>query len=111
MIWQVIQQSIFNTKCIMCHTEGASFAEQSGLILTEGNAYEELINAIPTNIHAAEDGLELVGTEGISSLYSSFLWEKINAPNSEHFYEDHPEYGSNNAFRFRFSNKWQNLNI
>ena len=33
--WQVIQQSIFNTKCIMCHTEGASFAEQSGLILTE----------------------------------------------------------------------------
>ncbi|MFL3007105.1 MAG: T9SS type A sorting domain-containing protein [Candidatus Neomarinimicrobiota bacterium] len=92
--WQVIQQSILNPKCIICHTEGTSFAEQSGLILTEEVAYEELINATPTNIHAAEDGLELVGTEGISSLYSSFLWEKINAPNSEHFYEDHPEYGS-----------------
>ena len=36
----------------------------------------------------------LVGTNGIASLYSSYLWEKINAPNYEHFYEDHPEYGS-----------------
>ena len=92
--WQVIQESILNPKCIMCHVDGTSFAEQSGLILTEDIAYEELINVTPTNIHAAEDGLELLGTEGITSLYSSFLWEKINAPNSEHFYEDHPEYGS-----------------
>jgi len=92
--WQIIQESILNPKCIMCHVDGTSFAEQSGLILTEDIAYEELINVTPSNIHAAEDGLELLGTEGITSLYSSFLWEKINAPNSEHFYEDHPEYGS-----------------
>ena len=59
----------------MCHVEGTSFAEQSGLILTEDIAYEELINVTPTNIHAAEDGLELLGTGGITSLYSSFLWE------------------------------------
>ena len=92
--WDIIQDGILTPKCTMCHISGSSFAEQSGLILTEDVAYDELINATPNNIHAADDGLELVGTNGISSLYSSFLWEKINAPNYEHFYEDHPEYGS-----------------
>ena len=92
--WDIIQQSIWNPKCTICHVSGSSFSEQSGLILTEDVAYEELINVMPQNPHAAEDGLELVGTNGIASLYSSFLWEKINAPNYEHFYEDHPEYGS-----------------
>ena len=92
--WDIIQEAILTPKCTMCHYSGSSFAEQSGLILTEGFAYDELINTTPKNTHAAEDGLELVGTNGISSLYSSFLWEKINAPNYEHFYEDHPEYGS-----------------
>ena len=92
--WDIIQDGILTPKCTMCHISGSSFAEQSGLILTEDVAYDELINATPNNIHAADDGLELVGTNGISSLYSSFLWEKINALNYEHFYEDHPEYGS-----------------
>ena len=92
--WEIIQELIWNPKCTMCHVNGSSFAEQSGLILTEDVAYEELINVTPQNTHAAQDGLELVGTNGIASLYSSFLWEKINAPNYEHFYEDHPEYGS-----------------
>ena len=92
--WDIIQNDILTPKCTMCHFNGSSFAEQSGLILTEGIAYDELINTTPQNIHAADAGLELVGTNGISSLYSSFLWEKINAPNYEHFYEDHPEYGS-----------------
>ena len=92
--WEIIQESIWNPNCTMCHVNGSSFAEQSGLILTEDVAYEELINVSPQNTHAAEDGLELVGTNGIASLYSSFLWEKINTPNYEHFYEDHPEYGS-----------------
>ena len=92
--WDIIQEAILTPKCTMCHFSGSSFAEQSGLILTEDVAYDELINATPQNVHAADDGLELVGTNGISSLYSSFLWEKINAPNYEHFYEDHPEYGS-----------------
>ena len=92
--WNIIQESILTPKCTMCHYSGSSFAEQSGLILTADVAYDELINVTPQNIHAADDGLELVGRNGISSLYSSFLWEKINAPNYEHFYEDHPEYGS-----------------
>jgi len=92
--WDVIQESIWNSKCTMCHASGTSFAEQSGLVLTEDVAYEELVNATPKNIHASQDGLELLGTNGIASLYNSFLWEKINAPNYEHYYDDHPEYGS-----------------
>ena len=92
--WNIIQDAIWNPKCTMCHVNGSPFAEQSGLILTDDVAYEELIDVTPKNIHAAEDGLKLVGTNGIGSLYNSFLWEKINAPNYEHFYEDHPEYGS-----------------
>ena len=92
--WNIIQDAIWNPKCTMCHVSGSPFAEQSGLILTDDVAYEELIDVTPKNIHAAEDGLKLVGTNGIGSLYNSFLWEKINAPNYEHFYEDHPEYGS-----------------
>ena len=92
--WDIIQDTVWTPKCVMCHDHGLYFAEQSGLILTEDVAYEELINIIPTNIFAAEDGLELVGTDGITSIYSSFLWEKINANDYEHFYEDHPEYGS-----------------
>lgn len=92
--WNIIQDAIWNPKCTMCHVSGSSFAEQSGLILTDDVAYDELIDVTPNNIHAAEDGLKLVGTDGIGSLYNSFLWEKINAPNYEHFYEDHPEYGS-----------------
>lgn len=92
--WETIQDSIWTPQCVMCHASGLYFAEQSGLILTEDAAYEELINVTPTNQAAAEDGLELVGTQGISSVYTSFLWEKINANNFEHFYEDHPEYGN-----------------
>ena len=92
--WDIIQDTVWTPKCVMCHDHGLYFAEQSGLILAEDVAYEELINIVPTNIFAAEDGLELVGTDGITSIYSSFLWEKINANDYEHFYEDHPEYGS-----------------
>ena len=92
--WDIIQDTVWTPKCVMCHDHGLYFAEQSGLILAEDVAYEELINIVPTNISAAEDGLELVGTDGITSIYSSFLWEKINANDYEHFYEDHPEYGS-----------------
>ena len=92
--WDVIQESILTPNCISCHDHGQYFAAQSGLILAEDVAYDELINVIPNNQFAAENGLLLIGTNGITSLYNSFLWEKINAQEYEHFYEDHPEYGS-----------------
>ena len=92
--WNIIQDSIFTPNCISCHDHGLYFAEQSNLILAEDVAYQELINVVPNNTAAADDGLTLVGTDGIVSLYNSFLWEKINAQDFEHFYDDHPEYGS-----------------
>ncbi|MDZ7344602.1 MAG: T9SS type A sorting domain-containing protein [candidate division KSB1 bacterium] len=92
--WQTIQKRIFDTNCTVCHAAGTSFARQSDLILTENVAYGQLINVKPRNEAAAADGLLRVGTEGLASLYKSFLWEKINAPDQEHFYRDHPQYGA-----------------
>ena len=92
--WDIIQSEILLPNCVVCHDHGTYFTEQSGLNLAPDVAYEGLINQVPTNTAAADDGLTLVGNEGIPSLYSSFLWEKINAQDQEHFYSDHPEYGA-----------------
>jgi hypothetical protein len=92
--YEVIQTEIWDQSCISCHTTGASYANQSGLILTADVSYEQLMNRVPSNVAGAEDGLLLVGDEGYASLPKSFLWEKINANDMDHFYQDHPEYGA-----------------
>jgi len=92
--WQTIQKQILDRQCVSCHTAGTYFARQSGLVLTNDVAYNQLVNAAPTNAAAKGDGLLRLGTKGLESLYKSFLWEKINAPDQEHFYRDHPQYGS-----------------
>lgn len=92
--YALIQGEIWDKSCIDCHVAGSSFARQSDLVLTADVSYDQLINRQPTNVAALEDGLLLVGDQGLESLYSSFLWEKINAPDQEHFYDDHPNYGS-----------------
>lgn len=92
--WAIVQNKIFNTECISCHVAGNSFAKQSNLILTADVAYEQLIDRDPNNEAARTDGLKLLGTEGLVSLNSSFLWEKINARDRAHFYNDHPYYGA-----------------
>jgi hypothetical protein len=91
--WEVILDEVITPKCESCHSPGNDFARQSDLILTREQAYEQLINRSPNNLAAKSDGLELLGTKGLESLYFSFFWEKINAPEYEHFYGDHPEYG------------------
>jgi len=92
--FQLIQQMIFTPKCTGCHSAGTSFAKQSGLVLTEDTAYEQLLNRKPSNRAAANDGLLLVGDKGFISLQNSLLWEKINAEEQEHFHTDHLQYGS-----------------
>jgi hypothetical protein len=92
--YALIQGEIWDVSCVSCHTAGTSFAKQSDLVLTAGNSYNQLINRTPNNQAAAADDLLLVGDKGLESLYSSFLWEKINAPDQDHFYSDHPEYGT-----------------
>ena len=91
--WDAIQHDIFASNCVSCHSAGTSFARQSGLILTPDLAYSQLINIAPRNAAAAQDGLVLLSKEGLAGLFKSYLWEKINAPNQEHFYADHPSYG------------------
>ena len=92
--YAIIQGEIWDRHCTTCHVAGSSFARQSGLVLTPDVSYDQLVGRLPTNVHAREEGLELVGNQGLESLYQSFLWEKINAPDIEHLYDDHPEYGS-----------------
>ena len=91
--WDIIQSKIFDVKCVSCHVEGSTFANQSGLVLTADVAYEQLLNVTPKNQAAANDQLVRVANTGLPALTNSFLWEKINAPNFEHFYSDHPGYG------------------
>jgi hypothetical protein len=92
--WQTIQKQILDRNCISCHAAGTYFARQSGLVLTSDVAYSQLVDAAPTNAAAKGDGLLRLGAKGLESLYKSYLWEKINAPDQEHFYRDHPQYGS-----------------
>ena len=92
--WEVIQKEILTPTCVECHQVGTSFAIQSDLLLTDDIAYEQLVNALPNNASARADGLLRVGTDGLSSIETSYLWEKINVVNREHFYSDHPHYGA-----------------
>ena len=91
--WDIIQEDILQPKCAACHTAGTTFANQSDLVLTKDVAYSQLVNRAPNNLAAKADGLELVGTDGLESLFNSYLWEKINFPDFEHYYQDHQEYG------------------
>ncbi|MCA9211846.1 MAG: hypothetical protein KDB27_02180 [Planctomycetales bacterium] len=93
--WQTIQNHILSTNCSGCHQSGTGFAGQSGLELTPDVAYQQLVGTAPTNLAARQDGLLRVSQEGGDiGVLQSFLWEKINAPNQEHFYADHPDYGA-----------------
>ena len=92
--FDAIQTEIFDKNCTSCHAAGTSFAAQSGLVLTSDVSYRQLVDVPPTNSAAREDGLLRVSSKGLEGLHRSLLWEKINAPNREHFLSDHPEYGS-----------------
>jgi hypothetical protein len=93
--WDVIQHQVLDTACVNCHTAGHSFATQSDLVLTEDAAYNELVGTLPKNNAARADGLVRVSNVGgFAGVQQSFLWEKINAPEQEHYYNDHPGYGA-----------------
>ena len=91
--WDIIQHDVLATNCVSCHSSGTSFSRQSDLVLTSDVAYEQLLNVAPTNPEAAAASLVRVSDQGLSGLLRSYLWEKINAPDIEHFYADHPGYG------------------
>ena len=92
--WEIISDDIITPRCASCHTAGSFYAEQSGLILTSDMAYEEIINTPPTNSSALEDGLVQISSEGgMLGVQLSYLWEKINIRDEEHYLGDHPYYG------------------
>lgn len=92
--WKSIESRIIVPKCANCHYAGSSFARQSGLVLTPDSAYQEIVSSFILNRAAKADGLEMLGKQGIASLGKSYFWEKINAPDEGHFYDDHPYYGA-----------------
>ncbi|MBT8401837.1 MAG: hypothetical protein KJO98_15260 [Rhodothermia bacterium] len=92
--WETIQAKVLEPNCTGCHAAGTDFARQSDLVLTADVAYDQLVDVPPRNAAAKADGLVRISSEGLAGLDKSFLWEKINAREREHFLSDHPEYGS-----------------
>ncbi len=92
--WQVIEQDILTPSCANCHMQGTAIVKQSGLDLSEGKAYDAMVGIQPKNTAAKNEGLYIVSNAGgMKGLGKSFLWEKINAHDREHYLADHPEYG------------------
>jgi len=92
--WQIINEDILTPKCANCHYEGSFYAETSDLILSENIAYEQLMNRLPNNSSALNNGLTLLSDEGgLLGILLSYFWEKININNEVHFYNEHPQYG------------------
>ena len=92
--WTVVQKSILKPNCANCHMSGSAIERQSGLSLADSDSYNSLVGVTPKNESAKKDGLLIVSTEGgMKGLTKSYLWEKINAYDQEHFLTDHPEYG------------------
>ena len=92
--WEIINNDILTPKCAQCHYEGSFYAETSDLVLTEEVAYSQLINRLPDNASALNNGLELLNDEGgMFGLLTSYFWEKININNENHFYSEHSYYG------------------
>jgi len=92
--WNIIQEEILVPSCLNCHASETAITKQSGLDLSNNEAYGQMVGVSPKNIAAKADGLVIVSNEGgMKGLAKSFLWEKINAYDREHYLSDHPEYG------------------
>ncbi|MCA9214724.1 MAG: hypothetical protein KDB27_16750, partial [Planctomycetales bacterium] len=93
--FQTIQTHVFDGNCTSCHQPDSTFARQSGLELTPDVSYDQLVDVAPNNTVARADGLTRVSSVGGPiGLAQSYLWEKINVADQDHFYADHPGYGA-----------------
>ena len=92
--WSILYKQVLQPNCSNCHMNGSAIQKQSGLDFSSAAAYNDLVGVAPKNLAATEDGLLRVSTEGgMKGLTQSYLWEKINIYDQEHFLNDHPEYG------------------
>ena len=93
--WSIISEDILEPRCAgSCHASGTYFAEQTQLVLTSDVSYSEIINTTPINSSAISDSLVQISNDGgLYALQKSYLWEKINIRDQEHYYSEHPYYG------------------
>ncbi len=92
--WSILYKQVLEPNCSNCHMNGSAIQKQSGLDFSSTAVYNDLVGVVPKNLAATEDGLLRVSTEGgMKGLTQSYLWEKINVYDQEHFLNDHPEYG------------------
>ena len=92
--WSILYKQVLEPNCSNCHMNGSAIQKQSGLDFSSAAVYNDLVGVVPKNLAATEDGLLRVSTEGgMKGLTQSYLWEKINIYDQEHFLNDHPEYG------------------
>lgn len=92
--WSILYKQVLQPNCSNCHMNGSAIQKQSGLDFSSAAVYNDLVGVVPKNLAATEDGLLRVSTEGgMKGLTQSYLWEKINIYDQEHFLNDHPEYG------------------
>ena len=92
--WSILYKQVLQPNCSNCHMNGSAIQKQSGLDFSSSAVYNDLVGVVPKNLAATEDGLLRVSTEGgMKGLTRSYLWEKINIYDQEHFLNDHPEYG------------------
>src|SRR5215203_361532 len=73
--FDIIQHRVFNQSCALqsCHV---SSIQAGGLVLEEGQAYDNLFNVAPATPMAAATGKKRVAP---GDLDKSFLWQKLNA--------------------------------
>jgi hypothetical protein len=83
----LIQTKIFNTSCAIrgCHSskDDDSYGQHK-LLLTEGSAYNNLVNTDPVNEHAMADGLKRVLP---GDAEKSFLLHKIHCDTEHHAHD------------------------
>ncbi len=82
--WEIIQDSILTPSCALsgCHSAATDATySQHNLVLTKGNAYDNLINKTPKNTFAAADGLARVKP---GDFLKSLLYHKIDCQTGHH---------------------------
>ena len=89
--WSVIQNKIFDSRCVNCHNVNSYFGVQSGLMLSKDTAYKKFTKCRTQKYRGKNDQLVRVSNAGsFQGIGKSFLWEKIDASKQQHFYDDHP---------------------
>ena len=74
--FQKLQEKILTKTCVQCHTAGADYANESGLVLDADVAYANLVGVPAHHSNALIDGLLRVKA---GSADSSFLYMKVHA--------------------------------